>query len=144
MFIIIVFDLVLTCSSVSSHHFFCSLPRDQSRDVTHRLGVSVILQCTSFRLHAFSFRLLLLRVCGNRCAVIVKFAVTRIVYVAYSPILIVKFPVTRIVYQLCPLYLNIIIIKPITVITVPTADGLSVLKDRTRLLHKQWEGGRGM
>ena len=27
----------------------CSLPRDQSRDVTLRLGVFIILQCTSVR-----------------------------------------------------------------------------------------------
>ena len=43
MFIIIVFDKVLTLSSlVSSQDFYCSLPRYQSRDVTPRLGVSVI------------------------------------------------------------------------------------------------------
>ena len=54
MFIIIVFDRVLTRSSpVSSQDFYCSLPRDQSRDVTPRLGVFVILQCTSFRLCIF-------------------------------------------------------------------------------------------
>ena len=42
MFIINVFDGVLTCSSpVSSHHVYCSLPRDQSRDVTPSLGVSI-------------------------------------------------------------------------------------------------------
>ena len=41
MFIIIVFDRVLKRSSpVSSNDFCCSLPRDQSRDVTPRLGVS--------------------------------------------------------------------------------------------------------
>ena len=43
MFIIIVFDYVLTRSYVSKQDFYCSLPRDQSRDVTSRLGVSVIL-----------------------------------------------------------------------------------------------------
>ena len=42
MFIIIVFDRVLTrSSSVSSQDFYCSLPMDQSRDVTPRLGVSI-------------------------------------------------------------------------------------------------------
>ena len=49
MFIIIVLDYVLLHSSpISSQDFYCSLPRDQSRDVTPRLGVFVILQCTSF------------------------------------------------------------------------------------------------
>ena len=51
MFIIIVFRLgnvKLDCS------LFHSLsPSDQSRDVTTRLGVSVILQCTSFRVCIF-------------------------------------------------------------------------------------------
>ena len=42
--------------------------RDQSRDVTPSLRVSVILQCTSFRVHVSSFRLLLLRLRSNRCA----------------------------------------------------------------------------
>ena len=32
------------------------------------LGVSVILQRTSFRVHASSFRLLIVRICGNICA----------------------------------------------------------------------------
>ena len=42
MFIIIVFDRVLTHPSpVSSQDFYCSLPRDQSRDATPRLGVSI-------------------------------------------------------------------------------------------------------
>ena len=42
MFIIIVFDRVLTRSSpVSLQDFYYSLPRDQSRDVTPRLGVSI-------------------------------------------------------------------------------------------------------
>ena len=42
MCIIIVFDRVLTRSSpVSSKDFYFSLPRDQSRDVTPRLGVSI-------------------------------------------------------------------------------------------------------
>ena len=41
MFIIIIFDRVLTRSSVSSQDFYCSLPRDQSRDVTPRMGVSI-------------------------------------------------------------------------------------------------------
>ena len=45
MFIIIVFDRVLQRSSPgSSQDFNYSLPRDQSRDVTSRLGVFVILQ----------------------------------------------------------------------------------------------------
>ena len=49
MFIINVFYYVLTrCSPVSSQDFYSSLPRDQSRDVTPRLGVFVILRCTSF------------------------------------------------------------------------------------------------
>ena len=57
MFIIIVFDLVLTRSSpFPSLNFYCSPPRDQSRDVTPRSGVFVIFQCTSFRV-ASSFRL---------------------------------------------------------------------------------------
>ena len=42
MYIIIVFDWVLKRSSpVSSRDFYWSLPRDQSRDVTPRLGVSI-------------------------------------------------------------------------------------------------------
>ena len=42
MFIIIVFDMVLTRSSpISKQDFYCSLPRDQSRDVTPRLGVFI-------------------------------------------------------------------------------------------------------
>ena len=54
MFIIIVFDRVLTRSSaVSSQDFYCSLPRDQSRYVTPRLGVFIIFQCTSFRVCIF-------------------------------------------------------------------------------------------
>ena len=69
MFIIIVFDRVLTRSSpLSSQDFYCSLPRDQSRDVTPRLGVNINYKCTSFRVLASSFRLLLLRLCSNRCA----------------------------------------------------------------------------
>ena len=69
MLIIIVLDGVLTCSSpVSLQDFYCSLPRDKSRDVTPRLAVSVIYKCTSFRVLASSFRLLLLRLCSNRCA----------------------------------------------------------------------------
>ena len=40
MFIIIVFDSVLPRSTpVSSQDFYCSLPRNQSRDATPRLGV---------------------------------------------------------------------------------------------------------
>ena len=43
--------------------FYCSLPRDQSSDVTPHLGVYyIIFQFTSFRVHASSFRLLVLRV----------------------------------------------------------------------------------
>ena len=69
MFIIIVFDRVLKRSSpASSQDFYCSLPRDQSRDVTPRLGVSINQKCTSFCVLASSFRLLLLRLCSNRCA----------------------------------------------------------------------------
>ena len=42
MFIIIVFDRVLKLSSPdSSQDIYGSLPRDQSRDVTPRLGVSI-------------------------------------------------------------------------------------------------------
>ena len=49
MFIIIVYDSVLKRSSpVSSRDFYCSQPKDLSRDVTPCLGVLVILQCTSF------------------------------------------------------------------------------------------------
>ena len=48
--LLLVFDLVLTRSApISSQDFYCSLPWDQLRDVTPRLGVFVILQCTSFR-----------------------------------------------------------------------------------------------
>ena len=66
---IIVFDKVLIRSSpVSFQDFYCSLPRDQSRDVTPRLGVSVIEECTSFCVLTSCFRLLLLRLCNNRCA----------------------------------------------------------------------------
>ena len=36
--------------------------------MTSRLGTSIILECTSFRVHESSFRLLLLRLCCNRCA----------------------------------------------------------------------------
>ena len=65
---IIVFGRVLTRSSpVPSQDFYNSLPSDQSRDVTARLGVFVILQCVPFA-YASSFRLLLLRLCSNRCA----------------------------------------------------------------------------
>ena len=54
MFIIIVFGFVLTRSSpVSLLDFYCSLPRDQSRDVTPCLGVFHILQCNSFRVCIF-------------------------------------------------------------------------------------------
>ena len=66
--IIIVFDLVLTRSSpVSSQDLFCSLPRDQSRDASPRLGVFVILQSTSFHVYIF-IPVLLLRLCSNGCA----------------------------------------------------------------------------
>ena len=57
--IIIVYDKVLTPTSpVSSQDFYCSLPRDKSWDVTPCLGVSVVLRCASFRVHAFSLPLL--------------------------------------------------------------------------------------
>ena len=46
-------DYVLIGSSVSSLDFHYSFPRDQSRDATPRLGVFVILQCTSFRVCIF-------------------------------------------------------------------------------------------
>ena len=69
MFIIILFDRVLTLSSpVSLQDFYCSLPRDQSRDVTPRLGVSINKMSTSFRVLESSFRLPLLGLCSNRCA----------------------------------------------------------------------------
>ena len=42
--------------------------RDQSRDVTPRLEICVILQCTLFPVHPSSFRLKLLRLCNNSCA----------------------------------------------------------------------------
>ena len=43
MFVIIVFARVLTRSSpVSLQDFYCSLPRDQSRDVTPRMGFLLI------------------------------------------------------------------------------------------------------
>ena len=54
MFMIIVFDYVLIrFSLVSSQDFNCSLPRDQSRDVTPHLGVFLSLQCTCFRVCVF-------------------------------------------------------------------------------------------
>ena len=55
--IIIVFDYVSACSSpVSSQDLYCSLPRDQSRDVTPGLGIFLILQCRYFlsRMHLHS------------------------------------------------------------------------------------------
>ena len=62
MLISIVLDYVLTgLSLVSSQDFYCSLPRDQSRNVTSRLTVYVILQCTSFPVHASSFQQKMLR-----------------------------------------------------------------------------------
>ena len=68
MFIIIVFNSVLRpSSSIPSEDIFCST-NYQSRDVTPHLGVFVILQCSSFRVHESSFLLLLLRQCSNRCA----------------------------------------------------------------------------
>ena len=70
MFIIIVFGRALKrSSSVSSQDFYCSLSRRElSRDVTTRLGVSINEKCTSFRVLASSFRLLLLRLCSSMCA----------------------------------------------------------------------------
>ena len=85
MFIIIVFDRVLKRSSpVSSQDFYCSLQRDQSRDVTPLLVVSLIKSVLHFAfLHLLSGYcyydyvvigvlrpswLLLLRLCSNRCA----------------------------------------------------------------------------
>ena len=60
---LIVFNWVFVLSShVSSQDLFCSFQGDQSRDVTHRLGDSVyFFQCTSFRVDASLFRLILLR-----------------------------------------------------------------------------------
>ena len=69
--------------SVSSQDFYCSLPKDQSRDVTPRLGVFVILQCTLFA-YASSFRLLLLRLCNNRCA---EALVVKLKFSIESPVL---------------------------------------------------------
>ena len=69
MFIIIEFDRVLTGSSpVSSQDFYCFLPRDQSRDVTPCLVVSINKKCTPFHVLESSSRLLLLRLCSNMCA----------------------------------------------------------------------------
>ena len=60
--------LLLTLSSpVSSQDFYFSLPRDQIRDVTPRLGVFVFKSILYFA-YAYSFRLTLLRPCSNRCA----------------------------------------------------------------------------
>ena len=54
MFIIIVFDCVLTLSSpVSKQDLYCSLPWDQSRHVTPLLEDFVFLQCTSFHVCIF-------------------------------------------------------------------------------------------
>ena len=51
MFINIVFDRVLKRSSpVSSQDFYCSLRRDQSRDVTPCLGVYINLNVLLFAL----------------------------------------------------------------------------------------------
>ena len=48
MLCLLLFYLGLTRSSpVYSQDFYLSLPRDQSRNATPRLGVSVILKCTS-------------------------------------------------------------------------------------------------
>ena len=57
MFIIIAFDRVLTRSfPVSWQDFFCSLPREQSRDVTPRLGVySQVYFISSGRVDDLSF-----------------------------------------------------------------------------------------
>ena len=69
MFIIILFDSFLKRSSPGFwQNFYCSLPRDQSLDVTPCLGVSINSKCTSFRVLASSFRLLLSRLSSNRCA----------------------------------------------------------------------------
>ena len=74
LFIIIVFDYVFTPSSPGLFAGFILIStKGQSRDETTRLGIFVILQCTSFRVHVISFRLLLLRLCNSRCAeVLVK------------------------------------------------------------------------
>ena len=49
--------------------FYCSLPSDQSLDVTLRLGVFVILLFTVLPFgYGSAFWLLLLRLCSNRCA----------------------------------------------------------------------------
>ena len=53
-------------SPVSSLDFYCSLPRDQSRDVTPRLGV--YLKVCFISRPCILFRLLLLRLGSNRCS----------------------------------------------------------------------------
>ena len=76
MFIImIVFYYVLTPSSpVSSQDFFCSLRKDQSRDVTPRLGVFIIISVLPIA-HASSFcTTIILQLCSNRCAEALWFA----------------------------------------------------------------------
>ena len=68
MFIIIVFEIVLAhSSSVSSQDFYCSLPRDRSRHVTLAWEFLLFSSVLPFA-YASSFRLLLLRLCSNRCA----------------------------------------------------------------------------
>ena len=70
--IIIIFfgsDWVGINSSVSSEDFYYYLPRDQSRDVTHPLGVCCILWCKFLALsHIYIVALLLLYSGINRCA----------------------------------------------------------------------------
>ena len=76
MFIIIVFNKVLKRSSpVSSQDSTVLSQGGNSRtvfspkgDVTPCWGVFINLKCTSFRVLASSFRLLLLRLCSSRCA----------------------------------------------------------------------------
>ena len=66
--IIVVFDKILPRSSpVSSQDFYCSLPRDQSRDVIPRMRFFLFSSLLPFA-YAASFRLLLLQLGNNRCA----------------------------------------------------------------------------
>ena len=67
---IVVSDYILTrFSPLPSQDFYCSLSRDQSRDVTPRLGIFVILQLTSFRVWiVIPATIITTTVCSNRCA----------------------------------------------------------------------------
>ena len=58
MFIIIVFDRVLTALLLFLHRIFTLLSQGMSRDVTLRFGVSINLKSASFRVLASAFWLL--------------------------------------------------------------------------------------